>query len=751
MRRALLATCLAVAGCSAPAVGTLDPAPRAQPQPGRQALTTRWGRALDPARPQPDYPRPTLVRERWQSLNGTWQFEPGLADQPPPLGRALPGRVLVPFPVESALSGVARHHDRCWYKRAFEVPDSWGTDRVLLHFGAVDWEAEVWVNGVPFPVHRGGYEAFTLDITDALLPDVRPQEVVVRVFDPTDAGEQPRGKQVLDPRGIWYSPVTGIWQSVWLEPVPRRGIQELEVAPDLERGGVTVTAVGVDVLGEDVVEVEVLERGGLLAARRGAVGQPLFVAVPAPRPWSPSDPFLYDLRVTRTAADGRVRDRVTSYFGLRTVAVRPDAQGVPRIHLNGKPLFAMGLLDQGWWPDGLYTAPSDEALRSDVALAKELGFNTLRKHVKVEPERWYTWCDRLGMLVFQDMPSGDNRSEAGREQFERELESLVRGRGRHPSIVQWVVFNEGWGQYDTERLTRRVQELDPSRLVTCASGWDDAGVGDARDEHHYPGPVLPRESGGRAAVLGEFGGLALPVEGHVFERGAWGYATVADGEELTLGYELYQCEIARLRSEGLAAAIYTQLSDVEVECNGLVTYDRERVKVDAERVARANRGQLPTITTLLATSESAGRPWSWRTTPPQDGWRGEQGGDLGQDGWSTDSGGFGTQGTPGTERSLRTVWDTPEIWLRSELRLAGPPPEGELLVRVHHDEDVQVWINGTSVLERKGHVGGYEVLRTGRAASEVLRSGTNVVSAHCRQTGGGQFIDLGLEVVQPRP
>ena len=746
MHRALLATVCLVAPLSC---RTPDTTPsRSHDGPDRPApLATRWGLALDPEAPLPEYPRPTLVRRRWLNLNGTWQFEAAPGVQPPPLGRELEGEVLVPFPLESALSGVGEAPEHAWYKRTFKLPKGWRGDRVLLHFGAVDWEAEVWVNGAAFPVHRGGYEPFSFDVTDALLPMVPEQEIVVRVWDPTDAGEQPRGKQVSRPEGIWYSSVTGIWQTVWIEPVPRRGIDDVRIEPRPAEGGVAVTARGSDPLGEDVVEVEVLERGGLLAARRGPVGEKLWLPIPGPRSWSPDDPFLYDLRVTRTAPDGKIRDRVESYFGLRTITLEPDEEGTPRFHLNGEPLFAMGLLDQGWWPDGLYTAPSDDALRHDVALAKEMGFNLLRKHVKVEPERWYFWCDQLGMLVWQDMPNGENRTPGGREQFEAELAGMIASRRHHPSIVQWIVFNEGWGQYDGERLTERVQTLDPTRLVTCASGWNDTGAGHVLDVHHYPGPTRPEEADARAAVLGEYGGLALPVEGHMWKPRSWGYASVEDADGLAFGYELFQREIGRLREEGLCAAVYTQLSDVETECNGLVTYDRAVVKVDRERIARANRGNLPELTTVLPTSEHAGRPWEWRTDPPGEGWNATYGAALEPrvgSGWREGVGGFGSEGTPGSV--VRTSWGTDEIWLRSEFRLGEPPP-GELLVRLHHDEDVAVWVNGELVLEREGYTTGYHVARTRRPAAEVLRSGNNVIAVHCRQAEGGQYVDVGLEVL----
>lgn len=710
---------------------------------------TRWGRDLDRARPLPDHPRPTLVRERWRNLNGTWQFEPGAPGQPPPFDRNLRREVLVPFPVESVLSGVGEHHPHLWYRRSFEVPSGWRGDRVLLHFGAVDQEAEVWVNGRRLALHRGGYDPFTVDVTDALLP-IRDQELLVRVFDPTDEGEGMRGKQTRSPGGIWYSPVSGIWQTVWMEPVPRRGVEDLRVEPDLESGRVAVTAVGEDVLGTDLVEVEVLERGGLVAARSGGVGERLVVPLPAARAWSPEDPFLYDLRVTRSAADGRVLDRVTSYFALRTVERVVGEDGRPRLLLNGEPRFLQGVLDQGWWPDGLYTAPADDALRWDVATARELGFDLIRKHVKVEPERWYAWCDRLGMLVMQDVPNAGNRTEEGREAFERQLEAIVRARRDHPSIIGWVLFNEGWGQYDTLRLTRELQALDPARLVTCASGWNDAEVGDVIDVHHYPGPRAPRMDTERLAVVGEYGGVSLPVRGHAPGDVAWGYRTVSDADELVFAYEGFARDLRRMAEQGLAAAVYTQLTDVETETNGLVTYDREVIKADAERIARANLGDLPPVHTVLPTSERAGRGWRYRLDSPRD-WRGGHGPGLDlpgvAEGWTEGVGGFGREGTPGAV--VRTPWTSSDIWLVTDFQL-GAVPDGEVVLRLHHDEDVEVWINGRAVLEREGFTTSYVRERTGVVASDLLRVGQNRVAVRARNTTGGQYVDVGVEVVGER-
>jgi hypothetical protein len=470
------------------------------------------------------------------------------------------------------------------------------------------------------------------------------------------------------------------------------------------------------------------------------VGTVLTLEIDAPRAWSPDDPFLYDLTVAVDRVEGSV-DEVRSYFGLRDLALGPDENGVTRLLLNGEPVFQMGMLDQGFWPDGLYTAPSDEALRWDIDVARELGFNLLRKHVKVEPDRWYYHCDRLGMLVWQDMPSGDNSTPASQEQFQRELEAMVRALEAHPSIVMWVVFNEGWGQHDTERLVERVRRLDPTRWISNASGWTDEGVGDVMDIHAYPGPAGPPTEPDRAAVLGEFGGLGLALDGHTWVDESWGYRGTADSEDLTRRYVSLLRQVWRLAGEaGLCAAVYTQVSDVETECNGLVTYDREVIKVDRERVARANRGDLPQLLAVAHTSEAEGVAWRFATQAPSEGWAAAA---FDDSSWAEGPGGFGTAGTPGA--IVRTEWSSGEIWLRRRFSWDGSAP-GDLLALVHHDEDVEVYLNGERILAAEGYTTGYETWPLDAQARALLRRGDNVLAVHCRQTGGGQYVDVGLYV-----
>jgi len=579
-----------------------------KPVPGH--LMTRWAKDVSPNKVLPEYPRPQMVRAQWQSLNGLWDYAiTDLAAAPP---AQFGGKILVPFCIESALSGVKRPltaEQRLWYRRTFAAPDLAGGTRRLLHFGAVDWETKVLVNGKPVGEHRGGYDAFTCDITDAVKSGA-DNELVVSVFDAT-SGFQPRGKQKIDaianPKGIRYTPCSGIWQTVWLETVPAAYIQSLKIAPDVDGGAVTIT---VNAKGGGKVKLTALDGEQTIATGEGDAGQPVALKIPNAKLWSPEQPFLYDLRVE--CGD----DAAKSYFGMRKIAIGKDDKGVTRILLNGKFAFQAGFLDQGYWPDGIYTAPTDEALRYDIEMTRKLGMNLARKHVKVEPDRWYYWCDRLGLLVWQDMPSGGpgpgavgqgagrNRqtgemvdgkpvSPEASAQFEAELKALVEGRWNHPSVIMWVVFNEGWGQYDTPRLTKWVKGLDPSRLVNNASGGHDIPAGDVMDAHRYPGPFAPKPTDGRAAVLGEFGGLGLPTRGHTWVEKTWGYRGVANQEELTSRYVALLQAAYRLKdTDGLNALIYTQTTDVETECNGALTYDREIVKLDIQRAADANRGQF---------------------------------------------------------------------------------------------------------------------------------------------------------------
>lgn len=580
-------------------------------RPAGGKLMTRWAKDVSPDKVHAEYPRPQLVRKRWQNLNGLWNYticprsESGFAVS------KWDGQILVPFPVESELSGVRRSvgSDRqlvC--ERSFQVPADWLDQRILLNFGAVDWEARVFVNGQEVGVHQGGYDPFSFDITEALSQRPAGQvehQLRVVVWDPTDAGTQPRGKQVSKPEGIWYTPVTGIWQTVWLEPVPPAHIDRLNITPQFDDGKLQIEATVNKANAREKASQprwtwRVSANGGKWKAE-GDLGSRLTLSTDGFEPWSPANPKLYDL-VVELLEGKAIRDRVESYFGMRKIALGKDLNGQTRILLNGEPVFQFGPLDQGWWPDGLYTAPSDEALLYDLEMTRKFGFNLVRKHVKVEPARWYYHCDRLGLLVWQDMPSGDanarwpldgtenKRTPEADQQYGRELKALIDARRNDTCIVAWVPFNEAWGQFDTVRWTKWVKDYDPSRLVISASGGNDFGVGDIRDIHFYPQPEFPPAESHRAAVLGEYGGLGLPLAGHTWlgEKN-WGYRQFKTKEELQETYLKYIATLRPMVESHLSAAIYTQTTDVEIEVNGLMTYDREITKLEPAVVAAAHQ------------------------------------------------------------------------------------------------------------------------------------------------------------------
>jgi hypothetical protein len=713
-------------------------------RPAKGPLRTRWAADVSPGKVHPEYPRPQLVRPDWIHLNGLWDYAIRPREQERPAD--FDGRILVPFPVESALSGVmkpVKPGERLWYRRIAELPAVGKSLRWLLHFGAVDWDATVTVNGKEVGRHCGGFDPFTFDITDVIVPG-KPQEIVVAVWDPTDTESQPRGKQVLKPGGIMYTAVTGIWQTVWLEPVPQTRIDSLRIVPEVDRGEVRVTAklAGPGAVGR--VAVTVLDGDKAIGTAEGPAGSPIVLKVPAPKLWSPDTPFLYGLKVR--AAD----DEVASYFGMRKIALAKDGAGINRLFLNGKPVFQLGPLDQGWWPDGLYTAPTDEALKFDIEITKKLGFNMIRKHVKVEPERWYSWCDRLGILVWQDMPSGDNKDDASRKQFAAELARMIDARENHPSIVMWVPFNEGWGQHETPRYVDWIRQRDRTRLVNNASGWIDTRTGDVSDMHNYPGPGMPPTEPNRAAVLGEFGGLGLPLPGHLWEeKGNWGYRTFRDQAALQAGYLDVIGRLRGLAAMGLSAAVYTQTTDCEIEVNGLLTYDRAVVKVPTELAASAHEaiyGPLPSLKVVVGTAQNGPQEWSYTTSKPGGEWTRP---DFDDSAWMKGRSGFGTKGTPGA--IVNTEWRTGEIWLRRSFDL-GDVPIAAPQLSIHHDEDAEVFVNGSRVARLQGYTTGYGVVPLDRAGASAFRPGRNVLAIHCRQTGGGQYIDAGiLELIERAP
>ena len=665
---------------------------------------TPWAAQVAATNVLPEYPRPQMVRPQWLNLNGLWDYAITPSNAAPPA--EFDGKILVPFPLESALSGVMRPLDAkstLWYRRGFSLPANWAGKRILLHFGAVDWATRVFLNGHEIGRHQGGYDAFTLDLTPQLKP-VGEQELLAAVFDPTE-GDQPRGKQSRKPEGIFYTQVSGIWQSVWLEPVSGIHIEGLQMKPDLA-GKTLRLRVNVSSLDPDL-RVEALATAQGVAAGRvvGSANTELFLPIAPPHPWTPDDPFLYDLTVVLKRPGGE-EDRITSYFGMRRVELLKAPDGFTRIALNGRPIFQMGALDQGFWPDGLYTAPTDEALRHDIEFLKSSGFNLVRKHVKVEPERWYYWCDRLGLLVWQDMPSANNNTRAGRAQFESELLRMISGLQNHPAIIMWVLFNEGWGQYDTEQLVEWIKNADPTRLVDNASGWTDTQSGHVVDAHSYPDPDAPAPEDRRASVLGECGGLGLVTEGHVWPQ-PWAYQMLPDVWSLQGWYSHVRKEIElQRRSRGLCAAVYTQITDVENECNGLMTYDRAVAKLSPDWLAAVNSGRdwAGSWRAVLSNALSGQQFWEYTFENPGADWFKPE---FKEDAaWQKGASGFGTAFTRGSR--VQTIWDTPNIWLRKTFTL-NAEDFSRARLQLHHDKDAEVYLNGVLAFSGKGYLVDYEL------------------------------------------
>ncbi|GFE76015.1 glycoside hydrolase family 2 protein [Novosphingobium sp. TCA1] len=638
----LLASTLLLSGMTAPPAlaqiqGDLD---QTGPVIHETDLMTSWGRAVTAQNAWRSYPRPQMVRSQWLNLNGQWDY--AIAKDAAGKPSAAQGKILVPFAVESRLSGVRKPlmpDDRLWYSRSFTVPSDWSGQNVLLHFGAVDYAAEVWVNGALVGSHKGGFTPFKFDVTHYLKPGDNTLEV--RVADPTSEGSQARGKQALNPHGIWYTPVSGIWQTVWLEPVPALHIAEVRAVPDIDKGRLDVeVALSGEARDGDAVRLTARAGGKVIATRIVRAGRHAALDIPDAHLWSPDDPYLYDLvaelvtvepplggedkeaaaqrrkiRFTEKEAQayaaltprGGARDTVKSYFAMRKISIgRGPVEGQPAMLLNNKPLFQNGVLDQGWWPDGLLTPPSEEAMRSDIVFLKKAGFNMLRKHIKIEPAQYYADADRLGILIWQDMPMagregqfvvGASQSQAvfssedmAQQQFE--LSSMIGHLRAFPSIVTWVVDNEGWGQYDSRTLARFVKGMDPSRLVDADSGWLDvaADSSDLRDIHTYEEvPNRPGRDSARAIAIGEYGGIGLPMREHLWRPGErnWGYQSATDAADYQARYRQKFAEIVRqAKEEGLSAAVYTQTTDVEDEINGLLTYDRAKSKIPAEEFAK---------------------------------------------------------------------------------------------------------------------------------------------------------------------
>ena len=578
----------------------------AQWQPVSGHLNTDWSARVDPSNVLGEHPHPLMERKEWMSLNGLWNY--AIRDKGAVEPMLFDGKILVPYPIESSLSGVGKHptaSQELWYEREFELPRRWLRKDILLHLGAVDYKADVWINDSLVISHEGGYGEMTANVSRHLYRKGL-QRIVVRVWDPTDSGSQPRGKQVTNPNGIWYTPVSGIWQTVWIEPVDLNYLEDLRITTDIDEGTIMVESNQHFKLSNASLWVTIYDGKHKVVSKRSKNGQYVILKMPKDfKLWSPDAPFLYRMRV-ELRESGIVIDEVKSYVAMRKFSAEQDENGIPRICLNHKPIFLFGPLDQGWWPDGLYTAPTDAAMLYDLQKTKQWGFNMVRKHVKVEPARWYTYCDQLGLIVWQDMPSGGEvspkwqpdqffnddevtRSEDSDLQYRHELHEMIRQLESYPCIGVWVPFNEAWGQYNTEEIAMWTRHLDSSRLVDAASGGNHYYCGDILDIHHYPDPAITLSDPNRVNVLGEFGGIGMAAEGHLWAPDRnWGYVQYKSEEETTRQYVNYATKLKELIPKGLSAAVYTQTTDVETEVNGIMTYDRRMVKMDEAAIRAIN-------------------------------------------------------------------------------------------------------------------------------------------------------------------
>jgi len=730
-------------------------------------LKTRWAAEVDSANPLPEHPRPQLARKKWTNLNGQWDYciteiPATAAGELPQVPKDWQGKITVPFCVESQLSGVQEkvgQQQRLWYRRSITSQKLARGERLLLHFDAVDWETMVFINGQLIYAHRGGYDPFEVDITD-FLTETPTQEIAVSVWDPTDGGKQPRGKQSRNPKGIFYTSVTGIWQTVWMEVVPRTRLTGVKISGNIDTGEIKVIGKIWGQAGFRTLEVTALDGDKEVAKASGHYdreqnGFVVNLKIPNAKLWSPESPHLYDLKLRVLQPDEKtVLDEATSYCALRKVSLEKDSAGHLRFAINGEPTFLLGLLDQGWWPDGLYTAPTDEALRSDIEATKAMGFNIARKHVKVEPARWYYWADKLGLLVWQDMPNGkaggnpvlQQEKPAAPEdakQFRTELEAIVDRLEHHPSVIVWTIFNEGWGQHQSTGLIKWLQKRDPSRIVGGPSGWQDYGVGQLLDLHRYPGPSMPAPTeAARALVLSEYGGLKMVAPDHLWqEKDNWGYVAAKDQVELRALYQSSCDKMQPLIRAGLAAAIYTQTTDVETEVNGLLTYDRSVNKAGADWLAKAN---APLFKLSGATKPrvllSTGGTWSHTTKQPAEDWATTA---FDDSKWKKAPAPFGDPAAKAI-----TPWTSDKLWLRRSFEIVDPQAH-DLMLKIQNNDSATIYINGK--LARR--CGGFSPLARltllGEKGQQALVKGKNVIAVEIENNKHPHFLDIGLIDMRP--
>lgn len=731
-------------------------------------IMTPWAEKVDPKKVLDEYPRPQMTRSNWLNLNGLWDFTKVEA-MTYNASQKYDKKILVPFAMESAISGImdTNHADNKGkvfaYRRKFTIPNNMKKEDVLLHFGAVDWKCEVYVNGKKVGKHTGGFDPFSFNITDALT-NKKEQEICVFVQDYQEFGGYPHGKQKIGEKIIWYTPATGIWQTVWLESVPKTHIEKLVIVPDVDNATINIKVLAENAQADTKATIKIYDGKKLLMTTTHAdINKELPIAIKDMKLWSPESPFLYDLTVELTGKD-KVIDKVDSYFGMRKISVE-YFNGHPIMHLNNKPYFHYGVLDQGYWPDGIYTAPTEEALKFDLEKIKEFGMNMSRKHIKVEPARWYYHCDKMGILVWQDIPNpgfGENGKIIGeknmdlRDNFHDEMVRIMKSLENHPSIVLWTVYNESWGQPD-EATTRKsvaiAQETDPHRLINAASGWNDYECGDIKDTHWYPEPnVLPNPVNRRASVCGEYGGITYLVNGHRWIGGSkMQYTEVHSQEELKDRFVNFTNQILGLQANGLCAAVYTQITDVEDEENGLITYDRKVVKVNDAQLAEIRQAIERNIThtskILVPTSRAGEMVSKWKyymSDKPLSGntWKNTSFEDKA---WKTGAAGFGNGSLQGA--SNNTKWNTSHIYLRKweDFKGLNRSDLSKLRMLVFHDEDCEIYINGVLAASLPKFTNRYKVVEISEEAKATIKPNQpNLIAVKCLNKEGNQFTDLGF-------